>query len=105
MAMVRVKRVIFKLLIVLIAALCMDGGRSVLSPVSNIQILITQDHAIDIEIPNHLSYSCFHEEEKWSCSPGIDFSEYSENIVRFPSNLNPMESEFHNSIWQPPETI
>lgn len=99
----RIKRVIFKLLIVLITLLCIDGGRSVLSAGINIQILNTQDHINDIELPGHHSHSHFYDEEKWAGSPEIDFSNYSGNFIKFPINLNPLVSEFQNSIWQPPE--
>jgi hypothetical protein len=98
-----IKRVIFKLLIVLIALLCIDGGRSALSAGINIQILNAQDHINDIELPCHHSHSHFYDYEKWAGSPEIDFSNYSGNLIKFHISLNTLVSEFHNSIWQPPE--
>ena len=98
-----INRVIIKLLIVLIALLCIDSGRSVLSAGINIQILNAQDHINDIELPGHHCHYHFYDYEKWAGSPEIDFSHYSGNFIKFPINLNPLVSEFHDSIWQPPE--
>jgi hypothetical protein len=98
-----IKRVIFKLLIVLITLLCMDGGRCVLSSGINIQLLNAQDHINDIELPGHQSHSHFYDYEKWAGSPKIDFSDYSGIFIKLPFNLDPLVSGFHNSIWQPPE--
>jgi hypothetical protein len=98
-----IKQVIIKLLIVLIALLFIDGGRSFLSASINIQIPVAQNHINDIELPGHHSHSHLYDYEKWAGSPEIDFSDYSGNLIKCPINLNPLESEFHNSIWQPPE--
>jgi hypothetical protein len=104
-AMGSIKRVILKLLIFLFASLCIDGGRSVLSSSVNVQLLIVLDHINDTELPGHHSHSHFYDDEKLAGSPEIDFSNYSGNSVKFPFYLNPLISEFHNSIWQPPEII
>jgi hypothetical protein len=102
-AMARIKRIIFKLLIVLIALLCIDGGRSVLSSGISAQLLKTEDHINDIELPCHHNHYHFYDYEKWAGSPEIDLANYSDNFIKFPNNLNPLVSEFHDSIWQPPE--
>jgi hypothetical protein len=101
--MERIKRVIFKLLIVLIAVLFIDGGRSVFSASINIQILNAQDHINDIELPGQYSHSHLYDYEEWTVFQEIDFSKYSGNFIKLAFNQNPLVSEFHNSIWQPPE--
>jgi hypothetical protein len=98
-----IKRVIFKLLIVLITLLCIDGSRSVLSAEINIQILNAQNHINDFEVPGHHSHCHFFDYEKWAGSPEINYSNYSDDFIKFPVNLNPLVSGFHNSVWQPPE--
>jgi hypothetical protein len=97
--------VIYNLLIILIATLCLDGGRSVLSAGIDNQPVIAQKHLNDIELPNHHNHSHFYDTEKLAGSPGIDFLDYSDIFVKFPADPDPMRSEFQNSIWQPPETI
>jgi hypothetical protein len=85
--------------------LCMEGGRSVLSTGINIQLLISHHHINDIELPSQHSHSHFCDDEKWARSPEIDFSNLSGNFIKLHFSLNPLVSEFHNSIWQPPEII
>jgi hypothetical protein len=104
-AMGSIKRVIFKLLIILIVSLCIDGGRSVLSTTLSIHLLTVQDHVNDTELPGHFIHSHFYDDEKLAGSPEIDFSDYSGNFVKFAFYLDPLVSGFHNSIWQPPEIL
>jgi hypothetical protein len=101
----RVRRAIFKLLIILIATLCLDSGRSLLSGGLNNQPVTSLENINDIELPNHHNHSHFYEAEKWTGSPEIDFSDYSGIFVKFPPYPDPLKSGFHNSIWQPAETI
>jgi hypothetical protein len=103
-AMRNIQGVIFKLLILLFTSLCIDGGSSVLSSSVDAQFLIVQDHINDTELPDH-SHSHFYDDEKLAGSPHSDFSNYSGNSVKFFLCLNAQVSEFHNSIWQPPEII
>ena len=104
-AMRNIKGIILKLLIILFASLCIDGGRSVLSSSLNFQLLIVQDHINDTELPGHQSHPHFYDDEKMAGTAETDFSYHSGSFVKFHVYLNPPVSEFHNSIWQPPEII
>jgi hypothetical protein len=103
--MEKIKRIIFKLLIVLISVFFIDGGKSLLLVSDNIQIIFKQDHTNDFEIPHRHYHTNFSTDEKWLGSIGIDFSCFYKNSVNFIFALNTASQDFPDSIWQPPKFV
>jgi hypothetical protein len=97
------KRIIIQLSIVLISYFCIDGGRSLLITGNNIQILFSQDHTLDFEIPHQHINVNFNTDLKWLESFRYDFSGFDINPVNFHYSLNNVAQEFSDSIWQPPK--
>ena len=99
------RHIIFKLVIVVISFFFIDGGRSLLLISDNIQIILTQDHKTDFEIPHQHHIVNLSTDEKYLELFSFDFSCNDLNSVKFIYSLNSSTQEFSDSIWQPPKFV
>jgi hypothetical protein len=103
--MEKCRHIIYKLLIILISVVFIDGGRSLVLVSSNIQVLINKEHTSDSEIPHQHNLPDLSNEEKWIESLIFDFSCFNFKSVSFLYSLNTDSQEFPDSIWQPPKFV
>ena len=99
------KKAIITLLIIITSMFLVDGGRSFLFLGDKLQILLTQNHKNDIEIPHQHHIINFQDEEKWVESFNFDFSGFNQSSVGFLSAINFVPQEFLDSVWQPPRSV
>jgi hypothetical protein len=98
-------RIVIKLLIVLIAFLCINGGKSLMLISDNEQNLFMYDHINDIEIPHHQHFGNLTDEEKWLETFKFDFSSIHLKAAISLLTLSSSTQEFSDSIWQPPKSV
>jgi hypothetical protein len=95
---------LFKVTLVLISLLIIDGGKTSLWAGSNI-ISITNSKSIDdIESTDHYNYDIADDFEKWIVT---DYQESSVSILITPGITcfyTQKIKDFTNSIWQPPKS-
>jgi hypothetical protein len=99
------KLTIFKILIVLISILSIDGGRSILSIGNNLKFFLTRDLADDNEVPGQNNLSVFSDDENWAGIFRFDFSYFLNSPVKFLYSTEIIKQEFSDSIWQPPKSL
>jgi hypothetical protein len=98
------KRLIFKLLIVFISVVCIDGGRSLSITGSKIQILLNHDQR-EAEGPHQHNLFSFNDDVKWVDTSKIDFLCLSQSPLKFLFNPESPSRDFADSIWQPPRSV
>jgi len=99
------KRFIIKLLVVFISIYCIDGGKSLMHLGNDMQILFTQDHSIDFEMPHQHNLVNFNEVEKWLVGIKFDFMCFDSKSLKFLYYQIIAPQEFSTSIWQPPKFV
>lgn len=99
----RLKSIVFKLLIVLITLLFVNGERSLSLVSDNIKVMLNHEHSADIEEPHQNLKINFNTEEKWIESTLFDFCCKNTTRVRFLYLSYPPSGDFSDSIWQPPK--
>jgi hypothetical protein len=103
--MEKIKRIIFKLLIVLISVFLIDGGRSIFVVSNNFQIIFDKVHSNDVEERHQHHFANFSTDEKWMDLVSIDFSYGNHIVVNYSFKLISFPQEFSDSIWQPPKFV
>jgi hypothetical protein len=98
------KHLIIKLLIVLVSVLSIDGGRSLMSAGSKMQILLSHDHN-EIEVPHRHQLLSPHEDEKWVDTSIFDFSCLELCALEFLIKSENTSQEFTDPVWQPPRIV
>jgi hypothetical protein len=96
---------IIKLLIVLLSILFIDGGRTFYVMGDKIQIILNNSPKSDLEIPGHINYLNFNEEEKWMEYSGFDFTFAFMHSVKFRFIQTIISQDFSDSVWQPPKWL
>jgi hypothetical protein len=99
------KQIIIKFLVVFILIFCVDGGRSFFHFSNNMEILLTNGHSNDIEIPHQDQLNNYFEDVKWVESSKSEFSYFNYNSIIFRYSANIAPQEIINAIWQPPKFI
>jgi hypothetical protein len=99
------RHIVYKLLIVLISIVFIDGGNSLMLVSNNLKVIINQDHNKDFEIPQQHHLVNFSTDEKWIETLTFDFSCFNLKSVKFLYSLNTASQEFPDSIWQPPKFV
>jgi hypothetical protein len=96
-------KAVFKLFVVILCLIFINGNKSLFLLGNTDQILIMHDLANDIEIPNQQHCVTFADDEKYPGSPVIDFFSLHLSSIQFLFTLNSFPQEFSSSVWQPPK--
>jgi hypothetical protein len=98
------KHLIIKLLIVLVSVLSIDGGRSLMSSGSKMQILLNHDHN-EIEVPHQHQLLSHYEDEKWVDTSIFDFFCLELCALELLIKSESTSQEFTDPVWQPPRIV
>jgi hypothetical protein len=101
--MTRVIDCILKILLISVIILTFDGGQSILTSGSHLNIHLTESHVYDLEASHQHQQPGLLEDEMWSGQISPDFSLCKNGIYKFLFSLNCIKPEFFNTIWQPPK--